>query len=361
MFSTFNNQSIRKLVVAFGSLFDEIYIIRKNETTDVEEKIKVPITFSSKEKFLRRLEQNSSISDNIKTQINLPYMSFDISAMEYDNSRKRNKLRVSSTLVEGESLDDSITYKTFSETPIVLNMNLYFYVRNLDEGYQIIEQIVSYFNPEFNMRLNFNEIFKNINVSVSLKEIRLSDDHEGAFNSKRTIVGSISFIVFSYLFGEIKSGSSSQSFVFTEDSNPDPVEYAALLNAQSTNIIMNPNYLNQTYYLSDNATNFISNFTWTENNVTDSRTTIQLFDSINNSIVSQIKKNANSLSLSQSDVNVILRELTYYIGANPLDTIPCIDEFLLIDYQKPKYYFKIINGEVSTTFKANISTIKACQ
>jgi len=361
MFNTFNNQSIRKLVVAFGSLFDEIYVIRKNETTDIEDKIKVPITFSSKEKFLRRLEQNSSITDNIKTQINLPYMSFDISAMGYDNTRKRNKLRVSSAIVEGETLDEATTYKTFSETPILLNMNLYFYVRNLDEGYQIIEQIVSYFNPEFNMRLNFNEIFKNINVSVSLRDIRISDDHEGSFNTKRTITGTISFQVFSYLFGEIKTGSSTRSFIFTQDPDPDPVTYAALLNAQGSSIVMNTSYSNQFYYLSSNSTDFISNFTWEENNVNELQTSIQLLDLANNKIVSQIRKTANTLSLTQNDVDIILQELTVYVGANPLDTVPCIGGLNLIDYEKPKYYFKISNGSVSTTFKANINSIEVCQ
>jgi hypothetical protein len=342
MFNTFNNQSIRKLVVAFGSLFDEIYIIRKNETTDIE--------------------QNSSISDNIKTQINLPYMSFDISAMGYDNTRKRNKLRVSSAVVEGETLDDAVTYKTFSETPILLNMNLYFYVRNLDEGYQIIEQIVSYFNPEFNMRLNFNEIFKNINVSVSLRDIKIVDDHEGTFNSKRTIAGNISFQVFSYLFGEIKSGSPSQSFNLTQDSDPDPVTYAALLNAQGSNIVINSSYNNQFYTLTGTTdTTFISNFTWEENNVTELQTTIQLLDLADNKIVSQIRVNANTLSLTQSNVNIILNELIAYIGANPLDTVPCISEIALIDYGKPQYYFKISNGNVSTTFKANINSIYVCQ
>lgn len=359
MFNAFNNQSIRKLVVAFGSLFDEIYVLRKNDTTDIEDKIKVPITFSSKEKFLRRLEQNSSISDNVKTQINLPYMSFEISGIGYDNNRKRNKLRVAST---SETVDEeNITYKTFAETPIAVGMNLYFYARNLDEIFQIIEQVSSYFNPEFNVRLNFNEIHKNINVPISLRDIKINDDHEGNFSSKRTLIGTISFVVSSYLFGEIKTGNSINTFTFTQDPDPDPVTYAALLNAQGSSIVMNTSYSNQFYYLSDNSTTFISNFTWEENNINELQTTIQLLDLANNKIVSQIKKTANTLSLTQNDVDIILKELTVYIGANPLDTIPCIGEVYLIDYEKPKYYFKISNGSVSTTFKANINSIAVCQ
>ena len=359
MFNAFNNQSIRKLVVAFGSLFDEIYVLRKNDTTDIEEKIKVPITFSSKEKFLRRLEQNSSISDNVKTQINLPYMSFDITGIAYDNNRKRNKLRIAST---SETIDEqNITYKTFAETPIAVSMNVYFYTRNLDEIFQIIEQIASYFNPEFNIRLNFNDVHKNINVPITMRDIRISDDHEGNFGSKRTLLGSISFIVSSYLFGEIKSGNSINTFTFTQDADPDPVTYAALLNAQGSSIIINSSYSNQFYYLSTSASTFISNFTWEENNVTDLQTSIQLLDAPNNKIVSQIKVNANTLSLTQSNVNTILKDLSVYEGLNPYDKVPCIPEITLIDYGKPKYYFKIFNGSVSTTFRANINSISVCQ
>jgi len=360
MFNTFNNQSIRKLVVAFGSLFDEIYVLRKNNTTDVEDKIKVPITYSSKEKFIRRLEQNSSISDNVKTQINLPYMSFEISGIGYDNNRKRNKLRMASTSETTTDKQD-ITYKTFAETPISIGMNLYFYTRNLDEIFQIIEQVSSYFNPEFNIRLNLNEIHKNINVPISLRDIKINDDHEGNFGSKRTLIGTISFVVSSYLFGEIKTGDSIGTFIFTQDPDTDPVTYAELLNAKGSSIVMNTSYSNQFYYLSSNSTDFISNFTWEENNVTDLQTTIQLLDLANNKIISQIRKNANTLSLTQNDVDIILKNLTVYIGANPLDTDPCIQETYLIDYIKPKYYFKISNGSISTTFKANINSIAVCQ
>ena len=359
MFNPFNNQSIRKLVVAFGSLFDEIYVLRKNDTTDIEDKIKVPITFSSKEKFLRRLEQNSSISDNVKTQINLPYMSFEITGIGYDNNRKRNKLRVAST---SETInEENITYKTFAETPIAVGMNLYFYARNLDEIFQIIEQVSSYFNPEFNIRLNFNEIHKNINVPISLRDIKINDDHEGNFGSKRTLIGTISFVVSSYLFGEIKTGNSINTFTFTQDADPDPATYAALLNAQVSSIVINSSYSNQFYSLSTSASTFISNFTWEENNVTELNTSIQLLDSLNNKIVSQVKINANTLALTQTNVNTILKDLSVYEGLNPYDKVPCIPEINLIDYGKPKYYFKIFNGSVSTTFRANINSIAVCQ
>jgi hypothetical protein len=362
MFNAFNNQSIRKLVVAFGSLFDEIYVIRKNNTTNVEEKYKVPITFSSKEKFLRRLESTSSISEGVKTQINLPYISFDIGGIAYDSNRKRNKLRVASTSETNEETGETTTYKTFAETPVSIGLNLFFYTRNLDELFQIIEQVTAYFNPEFNIRLNFNEIHKNINVPISMRDVRISDDHEGALNSRRTIIGTINFVASSYLFGEIKSGSSISTFTFNIDEDPDDTAYAALLNSQTSNIILNPDYLNQTYNLTGTSDpTFISKFTWTENNVTEDFTKILLYDAVTNESIGSIKILANTLTLNQTDVGYFTKQLALAVNEDPYDTVPCvIPGIVLIDYQKPKYYFKISNGQISTTFPAKINTISVC-
>ena len=91
------------------------------------------------------------------------------------------------------------------------------------------------------------------------------------------------------------------------------------------------------------------------------QTSIQLLDSPNNKIVSQIKVNANTLSLTQKYVDIILKDLSVYEKLNPYDTVPCIPTTILIEYGKPKYYFKISNGSVSTTFRANINSISACQ
>jgi len=190
MFNTFNNQSIRKLVVAFGSLFDQIYVTRKNDTTGTQENIKVPITFSSKEKFLRRLESNSSITDKVKTQINLPYLSFEMNAVAYDRTRKRNKLRVATTLDQS-----GISHKSFSETPVDVEFRLYFYSRSMEEILQIAEQILPYFNPEFNIRINFNDLYQDINVPINYRDFRILDDYEGALtNNRRILIGTMVFV-----------------------------------------------------------------------------------------------------------------------------------------------------------------------
>jgi hypothetical protein len=255
MFNTYNNQSLRKLVVAFGSLFDEIYVTRKNDTTGAEENIKVPITFSSKEKFLRRLESNSSITDKVKTQLNLPYMSFEMVNVTYDRGRKRNKLKVASNF----NSSTEITSKTFSETPIEVEFRLYFYSRSLEEILQILEQILPSFNPEFNIRMNFNDVFSNINVPISYGSFRLLDDYEGNLGSRRILIGTMQFNASSFIFNEVKSGNPPTTTTLNITSlfqgDEDVVE-------EIQSIVINEDLPNSFYNIPD--ANLNNKLTWVE-------------------------------------------------------------------------------------------------
>ena len=265
MFSTYNNQSIRKLVVAFGSLFDELYVTRKNDTTGTVENIKVPITFASKEKFLRRLESNSSITDKVKTQLNLPYMSFELAGVAYDRARKRNKLKIASTY---DSATD-ITSKTFSETPVEVNFRVYFYSRSLEEILQIIEQVLPTFNPEFNIRINFNDVFTNINVPISYGELRISDDHEGNLGSRRVMICTMTFSATSFIFNEIKSSNPPTSTTFALinlDQTQDDLE------VEQQSIVINENLPDAFYSIPDAALNV--RLTWTETGIFSENTQI---------------------------------------------------------------------------------------
>jgi len=265
MFNTYNNQSLRKLVVAFGSLFDEIYVTRKNDTTGTTENIKVPITFSSKEKFLRRLESNSSITDKVKTQINLPYLSFELTNVVYDRQRKRNKIKVSSAYDN----NTEITSKTFSETPVDVQFKVYFYSRSLEEVLQVMEQILPTFNPEFNMRINFNDVFTNINVPISYNEMRLLDDYEGNLGSRRILIVTIAFNASSYIFNEIKTGNVPTStslnintlLISDEDITPE-----------TQSIVINENLANSFYSIPSVGLN--NQLTWTESGIFSENTQV---------------------------------------------------------------------------------------
>lgn len=321
MFGSYNNQSIRKLVIAFGSLFDELYVTRKNDTTGVVENVKVPITFSSKEKFLKRLDSNSSITDNVKTQINLPYMSFEVSNILYDTARKRNKLTTTTQVITEAVGGIENSYKTFSETPIIVAFNVYFYSRSLNEIFQIVEQIMPYFNPEFNIRMNFNKIFENVNVPISYREFRLIDDYEGALNNRRMTIGVISFTAASYVFGEIKPVNVIEDVIddtvldpdddSDDDGTTDPV-------IPATEIRINTNFGISTYFLPISQNNFRTDLSWAEISITALTTNVSIITEANR-LLYTVNVPANTLQLSAEQVTEAINSICTELNICGLD------------------------------------------
>ena len=137
MFTTFYHNSVRNVVIAFGSLFNDIYVTRKNADGTTKEKIRVPIAYGPKEKFLRRLEESSSISDGPKVEITLPRLGFEMTGVDYDTMRKKNTMN-KRHVVTGVTAGSPISYD-YSEVPYNFNFTLSAMVRHMDDGLQITE------------------------------------------------------------------------------------------------------------------------------------------------------------------------------------------------------------------------------
>ena len=132
MFTQFYNEAIRKLVIGFGSLFNDIQIVRKNPDGTTKETIRVPLSYGPKEKFLRRIQESSSISNTSKVQITLPRIGFDITGYAYDPSTKTNKLRR-----RKKDGDDGQSYSyNYNEVPYIISFGLYAFTRNQDDNLQ---------------------------------------------------------------------------------------------------------------------------------------------------------------------------------------------------------------------------------
>jgi hypothetical protein len=203
MFDYFYHGSIRKLVVAFGSLFDEIYVSRTDAAGVEQKKIKVPISYGPKEKFYRKIVELDGSMHSIENF--LPRIGFEITSMSYDTTRKLNSIN-KSYLVRNE-LDSSLI-SAYSETPYTIEFSLSIINRSIDDGYQILEQILPYFTPDFTITMNFTEINKSIDVPIILTSISSIEDYEGDLETtRRTITHTLSFQAKSYIFGPIrKSG-----------------------------------------------------------------------------------------------------------------------------------------------------------
>ena len=199
MFSYYNNESLRKLVVGFGNLFNDMYVGKYNDDGDLIEKDRVPLTYGPKEKFIRRIKEVSTISDVTRSRITLPRMGFEMLGMSYDPTRKANKLRRTRS---GSVNENGTADMAFAEVPYLVNFGLYTFTRNIDENLQLVEQILPYFSPEFIISVNFNNLNKKVNVPIVLTSTGISEIYEGDFSETRSITTTFSFIAKTYVYGK---------------------------------------------------------------------------------------------------------------------------------------------------------------
>lgn len=200
MFTQFRNDSIRKLVIGFGNLFKSIQIDQTN-TDNSKRSFTVPLMYSVKEKFIKRITEHSSITDDTRIEIGVPQMAFDLVGFSYDATRKMNKLSQKKTYNQTTHVAKSL----YTETPYNFIFNLYIYTRNIEENLQIIEQILPYFSPEFIISLNMNELNQSVDIPIVLAETLLTQDYEGDFSNRRMIISTFKFIAKSYVYGPITS------------------------------------------------------------------------------------------------------------------------------------------------------------
>jgi len=193
----FYHTGVRRIVIAFGSLFNDVHIERVGD----DKEIRVPITYGPKEKFIRRIQEDSSITDDTHVQFTTPMMSFEITSITYDQARKRNTL--SKKWIRDTSDQDNVKYN-YTEVPYNIDFQLSVLVRHFEDGLQIIEQILPYFAPEFNVTINVNDVNQKVDIPIILNDVTLDEEYEGDYDSRRNIVFTLNFTAKTYLYGKIR-------------------------------------------------------------------------------------------------------------------------------------------------------------
>ena len=195
--------TIRKYVTLFGTLFNEIHVIRTNKQGDVSAFIKVPITYAPKEKMLTRVGQDPNI-DRPSATITLPMMSFEMTDMQYDSDRKLNTVGRS---VVQSSDKNKLKYQ-YNPVPYNIGFRLYIYVKNAEDGTKIVEQILPYFTPDFTVTVNLiPEMEATVDIPVVMNSIQQEDSYEGGFKERRALIWTLDFTVKGYIYGPVKTGA----------------------------------------------------------------------------------------------------------------------------------------------------------
>jgi len=192
----FYHEIIRKTVIGFGTLFNDIHIRHQDKNGADLTDLKVPIAYGPVQKFLARIEQQPDL--NKAVAMSLPRMSFEMNSLQYDSSRKAG---VTQTF---KASDGTNLKKVFLPVPYNIGFELNILCKINDDALQIIEQILPFFQPGFNITINLIEsIGEKRDVPIVLDNISFQDDYEGDFSTRRALIYTLTFTAKTYLFGPI--------------------------------------------------------------------------------------------------------------------------------------------------------------
>jgi len=226
----FYHRTIRKMVVVFGTLFNDLEIVRYTQAVVPKEKWKVPLTYSPKERFLTAITSDPNLIKSINTIV--PRMSFNLDSLEYDVNRKQ----VSTIRNFAKSDVNNSVSTQFLPVPYNFQFSLSIYVRNTEDGTQILEQILPFFTPDFNVTVDFiPEMDQKYNVPIILDSVSSTVEYEGGMSegSTRLILWDLTFTAKGFIWPPVETSkyiktANTNSFIdlTTKDIQKVYVDYA---------------------------------------------------------------------------------------------------------------------------------------
>ena len=192
----FYHEILRKTVIGFGTLFNNIHIRHKTDGGGNFSVMKVPLAYGPMQKFLARIQQQPDLDR--ETAISLPRISFEMGGIQYDPSRKTGLAQTFLTK-SGTSAK-----KVYMPVPYNIGFELSIMSKLSDDALQVLEQIVPYFQPSFNITVNLVEsIGEKKDIPIVLESVNYSDSYEGGFDSRRILIYTLAFTAKTYLFGPV--------------------------------------------------------------------------------------------------------------------------------------------------------------
>ena len=196
----FYHETMRKVVVAFGTMFNNINIVRTNSSGVIVQSMKVPLAYGPKQKFLTRLREDPTLTK--KVALTLPRIGFEIAGISYDQSRKLNsiqKLKKTNSSTDGKTLSAQ-----YMPVPYNMDFELVVMAKNSDDALQIVEQILPFFQPDYTITLNDNtEMGTTRDVPIILNGVTYSDEYDGSFEDRRVLTYTLTFTSKFYLYGPV--------------------------------------------------------------------------------------------------------------------------------------------------------------
>ena len=200
----FYHETIRKIIVAFGTTFNNVQLVRKDNSGNITQSMKVPLAYGPKEKFLVRLRADPDLSS--KVAITLPRIGFEIQNLAYDGTRKLSRVQKFKKVNTGNNTRTLDTQ--FMPVPYNLDIVLYVLAKQSDDALQIVEQILPYFQPDYTITVNdMADMGIKRDVPIILNSISYEDNYEGDFDQRRALIYTMNFTCKFYLYGPVTSSN----------------------------------------------------------------------------------------------------------------------------------------------------------
>jgi hypothetical protein len=214
--------STKKAIIAFGNVFNNITLDRKNDAGGTIQTIRVPLAYAPRQKFIARIENVPEQDRNM--EVSLPRMAFEILGFNYDESRKTNSINKTCTLV-----DQYNAIYQYSGVPYNLTVSLYIYAKNQDDGLQIVEQILPYFNPDYTLSMKaMPELGLIDDLPIILNNIGYDDQYEADFSARRGIFWTLTFTLKLNFYGPLhRQGvirKATANVIISDGAIPNPGE-----------------------------------------------------------------------------------------------------------------------------------------
>ena len=192
MFEYFYNEIFRSVIIGFGSIFNGIEVKKSNSV------IKVPLAYGPTQKFLARMQQEADLNKPIS--ITMPRMSFEFLGLQYDPTRKSTQTQT----IINQTPDGANVKKNYLPVPYNMRFELSIMTKLNDDMLQIVEQILPYFQPAYQVPINFlGNLKEKRDVPIQLDSISMEDDYEGNFDTRRALIYTLQFTAKTTLFGPI--------------------------------------------------------------------------------------------------------------------------------------------------------------
>ena len=197
MFEYFYNEIFRKTIISFGTLFNDITIKQEDST------VKVPLAYGPTQKFLARLEESPDL--NKRTSLTLPRMSFEFTGLTYDSSRK---VTTTQQITVKDPNDGTVTKKAYMPVPYTMQFEMSVMTKLNDDALQIVEQILPYFQPSYNLTVQLVSTLKEKrDIPIVLESVTMDDQYEGNFTTRRVLLYTLRFSAKTYLFGPVTTAT----------------------------------------------------------------------------------------------------------------------------------------------------------